>query len=67
MLTDKEVPKLLTTRELARLTTIPYWRVLQLIAAGKGPPFLKIGNTYRFPQDGVVDWIFKESSDSREE
>ena len=61
MATDDEKMRLLTARELARLTTIPYWRVLELVRCGKGPPHMRVGNTLRFPQDGVVQWILNES------
>lgn len=59
---EEKVPRLLTTKELSRLTSIAYWRLLQLVAQGKGPPHMRIGSTLRFPEDGVVQWILRESN-----
>jgi excisionase family DNA binding protein len=62
---DEEKLRLLTTRELSKLTGLAYWRVLQLVAAGKAPPHMRIGNTLRFPQSGVEEWISKEAGGVR--
>jgi excisionase family DNA binding protein len=51
------VPRLLTTRELADLTGLPYFTVMRLLAEGKGPPSVRIGWAYRFAEDAVLEWI----------
>lgn len=60
-----KVPKLLTVRQLAAATGIPKWRIHELCAQGKGPPHLRVGKTYRFAEDAVVEWI-KEQSNQKE-
>ena len=60
------VPKLLTVRELSQATGIPTWRLYELVAQGKAPPHLRIGKTFRFPEDGVVKWIHDQTSSKNE-
>jgi len=55
------VPKLLTVRQLAEATGIPRWRIHEMCARGKGPPFLRVGKTLRFAEDAVVKWIEEQS------
>jgi excisionase family DNA binding protein len=64
METDNEVkvPRLLTTRELSERTGLARWRLFELVAKGKGPRVMRIGQTLRFPEDGVVQWIKEQSS-----
>ncbi len=61
--TDSEgrVPRLLTTKELSERTGLARWRVFELVARGKGPRFMRIGKTLRFPEDGVAQWINEQS------
>jgi excisionase family DNA binding protein len=61
MSSDVRVPKLLTVKQLAEKTGLPKWRIHELCAQGKGPPFLRIGKTYRFAEDAVVRWIEEQS------
>jgi excisionase family DNA binding protein len=67
MSSDVRVPKLLTTRQLAEATGIPRWRIHELCAQGKGPPFLRVGRTLRFAEDAVVQWIQDQSNTSHKE
>jgi excisionase family DNA binding protein len=54
---DTNVPRLLKAKELAALTGIPLYTLRELVKQGKGPPHLRIGTTFRFPEDSVVQWI----------
>jgi predicted DNA-binding transcriptional regulator AlpA len=63
---DEEKLVLLTAKQLAKLTGLAYWRVLQLVAAGKAPPHMRVGNTLRFPQDAAVGWIREQSTNHKE-
>ena len=62
MSSDSNVPRLLTTKQLAEATGIPRWRLFELNAQGKGPRSMRIGKTLRFPEDGVLQWITEQSS-----
>ena len=61
---DVRVPRLLTTKELAAATGLPVWRIHELVAQGKGPPYLRVGRTYRYASDAVVQWIKEQSTNS---
>jgi len=54
------IPKLLTLKEVARVTTIPSWRIYEMLQQGKGPPFMKLGRTFRFSEAALVGWIEQE-------
>jgi excisionase family DNA binding protein len=56
------VPRLLTTKQLAEATGIPRWRLFELVRQGKAPPHMRVGNTLRFPVDGVVEWIARQTN-----
>lgn len=62
---DVKVPRLFTTKELSEATGIPRWRLFELISRGEGPPSMRIGKTFRFPEDAVVEWIRQESRKSQ--
>jgi predicted DNA-binding transcriptional regulator AlpA len=59
---EVKVPRLLTTRELSERTGLARWRLFELVAKGLGPRVMRVGNTLRFPEDGVVQWINEQSS-----
>ncbi len=59
---ENKVPRLLTVKELSDATGLPQWRVYELIALDMAPPWMKIGKTFRFPEDGVVRWIRERTS-----
>lgn len=63
---EAKVPQLLTTKQLSEQTGIAYWRLLELVKRGGGPPVMRIGNTLRFPIDGVVAWIAEQSNNHKE-
>jgi hypothetical protein len=44
---DVRVPRLLSVRELARITSVPRWRIYEMVRQRKSPPFLRIGATRR--------------------
>jgi hypothetical protein len=66
---DQKVPRLLTTKQVAELTNIPTWRLLQLVKQRPdkrskkrkplppAPPHVWIGRTLLFPEDGIGPWI----------
>ena len=57
-----QVPRLLTIKEVAVLTTIPTWRLYELIARGEGPPTMRIGRTLRVPENKLAQWIEKRTT-----
>lgn len=67
MASDVRIPKLLRVRELATLTGLPRWRIYEMIEQGKAPPFLRIGSTFRFSEDAVVQWIAEQSTATKKE
>ena len=60
------IPRLLTTRELAKATGIAVWRLHQLCAKGDGPPFIRVGRTRRFSETAVAQWIEEQSTNGKE-
>lgn len=62
MSSDVKVPRLLTVRQFAELTGLDRWRIYELIKQGKGPPHLRVGSTYRIPEDAAARWIQEQSS-----
>lgn len=61
MASDAPLPRLLSTKELARATGLAVWRLHELAATGEGPLFLRVGKTRRYPEDGVARWIAQQS------
>lgn len=57
MSNELKVPRLLSVKELSDATGLPQWRIYELINKAEAPPCMKIGKTFRFPEDGVVQWI----------
>lgn len=54
------LPRLLTVRELSAALGVARWRIHELCAKGQGPPFMRVGKTYRFPEDRVAQWIAEQ-------
>ena len=59
---ESKVPRLLTAKALSEETGIAYWRVLELVKQGKGPRVMRVGQTLRFPEDGVLEWIAEQTN-----
>ena len=57
-----DVPRLLSVKQVARITGVQRFRIYAWIRSGDGPPFLKIGKTFRFPEDQLVAWIREQSA-----
>jgi excisionase family DNA binding protein len=57
---DVRVPRLLTLKQVEELTGIKRWRLYTELRAS-GLPHLKIGKTYRVPEDGLCNWISEQS------
>ena len=57
----KVVPRLLTVQELSDQTGLPQWRIYELIGLNAAPPWMRVGKTFLFPEDGVVEWIREQS------
>lgn len=53
------IPKLLTTNQLAEMTGLSPWTVWELVKNGEGPPHVRIGRGFRFPENGVGPWLDK--------
>lgn len=49
--------RLLRVKEVEKMTGLEAWRLYELIAAGEGPPHMKVGRTIRIPEAGLVQWI----------
>ena len=64
---EGRLPRLLTTKQLAKATGLPVWRVHELALGKSGPPFLRVGRTRRYPEDAVVRWIQEKSHTLEEE
>ena len=66
MATDLKVPRLLTIKEVSEQTGIGRWRLYELLASGD-LPHLRIGKTFRVPEDALVKWIEQQTSATRGE
>ena len=53
------IPRLLTSKELAEVTGLSLWTVWELVKKGEGPPQVRIGRGFRFPENGVRPWLDK--------
>ena len=51
------VPRLLRIREVAEITHLEKWRIYELLRRGDGPRFLRVGRTFRVPEDVLIAWI----------
>jgi predicted DNA-binding transcriptional regulator AlpA len=56
-----KVPKLLTVRQLSEATGLAQWRIYAMVARGEAPPHMRVGQTLRFPEDGVVHFIREQT------
>ena len=54
------VPRLLTIRDVARVTSIPCWRLYEIIGRGEGPPVMRVGKTIRISEATLAKWIEQE-------
>ena len=59
MSTDTKIPRLFTSKELAEVTGLPLWTVWELVKKGEGPPHVRIGRGFRFPENGIGPWLDK--------
>jgi excisionase family DNA binding protein len=57
------IPRLLRVREVVALTGLERFRVYAAIRDG-GMPHLKVGRTYRVPEDALARWIAAQSEAS---
>ena len=62
-----KVPRLLRVHEVAELTGLQPWRLYQQIAAGKGPPHMRIGKVIWIPEHKLVQWIEEETAGENED
>jgi predicted DNA-binding transcriptional regulator AlpA len=67
MASDVKVPRLLSIKEVEEQTGIRRWRLYELRKQGKGPPMLRIGKTFRVPEDALVQWIDEQTKPQHEE
>lgn len=58
-----KVPRLLRVREVAALSGLQRFRVYQLIREGQ-LPHLRVGRTYRIPEDALARWIGEQAEAS---
>ena len=56
----------LTVADLVRATGIAEWRIYSMLKEGTGPPFIRIGSTYRFPILGVRRWLAEQVSNAKD-
>jgi excisionase family DNA binding protein len=54
---ELETLRTLTTHEVSLATGIKRWRVLQLIAEGKGPRHFRVGKTIRVRVKDLESWL----------
>jgi excisionase family DNA binding protein len=57
------VPRLLRVREVAAITGLERFRVYAAIRDG-GMPHLRVGKTYRVPEDALARWIAEQAAES---
>lgn len=62
-----QLPRLMTTRMLSTALGLPIWRLNELALGSKGPPFIRIGRTRRYPEDAVRRWIEEQAHNHEEE
>jgi predicted DNA-binding transcriptional regulator AlpA len=62
----REEMRSLNMAELSKVTGLPTWRIRELVGDGNGPPFFRIGSTYRFPVSGVRKWYADLTSSTKE-
>jgi excisionase family DNA binding protein len=65
MSSEVKVSRLLTVKELSKATGLATWRLWELVRKGKGPPFVRIGRSIRFPEDAVVQWIREQTNNNQ--
>jgi excisionase family DNA binding protein len=56
----------LTMEELSKVTTLPTWRLREMVKQGKGPPHFRVGTTYRFPVTAVRKWYAAQTSSTKD-
>ncbi len=49
--------RLLSIKELAEKTGVAKWRWYETIAAGKGPPVVRLGRTLRVSEASLAKWL----------
>lgn len=59
MSTDIKIPRLLTTKQLAEVTGLPVWTIWDMVKKGDGPPHVRMGRGFRFPETGIGPWLDK--------
>lgn len=59
MSVETKIPRLLTSKQLAEVTGLSLWTVWELVKRGGGPPHVKLGRGYRFPENGIGPWLDK--------
>jgi excisionase family DNA binding protein len=57
-----KLSRLLTTREAAEVLGLPIWRVHELALSGRGPAFVRIGRTRRYPTHKLAEWVETNAS-----
>ena len=53
----QNLPKLLSTKELARVLNMSHRSLENMRQRGVGPKFIKVGRTVRYAFEDVLDWI----------
>ena len=56
-MSSTSVPRLLRIKEVAKVTGLEPWRLYELIAAGAGPSYMRIGRTIRISEAELARWI----------
>lgn len=52
----KTLQQLITPKQLATLTKLPLWTIRNLVKKGEGPPHLRFGRRYMFPESEIAPW-----------
>ena len=63
-MTKTNLPRLLTTKEVAAALGLPLHTLYSMIRSGEGPPFMKIGTSYRFAEPAVAAWIVAQHANN---
>ena len=59
MSTETKIRACSRRKELAKMTGLSLWTVWELVKKGEGPPHVKLGRGFRFPENGVGPWLDK--------
>ncbi|WP_295209527.1 helix-turn-helix domain-containing protein [uncultured Brevundimonas sp.] len=58
----ESLPKYLTEDEVAAWLKTPIKTVVRMRYDRKGPPFVRLGLSYRYPMVGLLEWLARKTT-----